>query len=89
MGYLYVKHKVKNFGKQSIVLNSHKYVQKDYGLVDLQLFRDKNDPNDIIVIFRIENMKKARAFVSAPIAEDAKDESCVMGEPECLFLDKV
>lgn len=89
MEYLYVKHKVKDFNKWYKVFKSDNKAQKEHGLVDLQLFRDKNDPNDVIVILRIENMEKAKQFISAPSAYEAKDESGVIGEPVCLFLDKV
>ncbi|HED06506.1 MAG TPA: hypothetical protein ENI57_00120 [Ignavibacteria bacterium] len=55
----------------------------------MQLFRDQNDPNDVIVIMRIENMENAKKIISVPSAYKAKDESGVIDEPVYSFLDKV
>ena len=89
MAYLYVRHTVSNFNKWYNIFQSHSKAQNEHGMVDLQLFSNQKDPNDVIVLFRIEDMEKAKAFISAPDAEEAKDESGVIGEPEVLFLEKI
>ena len=89
MAYLYVRYTVSDFNKWYNVFESHSEIQKEHGLVDLQLFSNQKDPNDVIVLFRIEDMERTKAFISAPAAEEAKDESGVIGEPEVLFLDKM
>ncbi len=89
MQYLYVKQKVEDFDRWYSVFNSHAQAQQEAGLKDLQLFRDNSDPNTIVCLFRVYDMEKARAFTETPEAEDAQEESGMIGEPEVLWLNEI
>lgn len=64
-------------------------MDQNAGLKDLWLLRDINDPNTIVCIFFIEDIKAAKAFTEAPQASAAQDESGIIGAPEVLFLDEI
>jgi heme-degrading monooxygenase HmoA len=89
MPYLMVRHKVEDFDKWYAVFSSHAAAQQDSGLVDLQLSRDVRDANIVVVFFRIADMEKAHAFTHSKEAEQAKDDSGVIGEPEVLLLEEI
>ena len=55
MPYLYVKQKVGDFEKWYTVFKSHEPAQKEAGLKDLKLFKDSDDENTIICMFRIDS----------------------------------
>jgi len=89
MAYLYVRHTVIDFNNWYRIFDSNKEEQEKHGLADFDLFRDQKDPNDVIIIFRVTDVEKAREYIYAPEAEIARDEAGVIGEPESFFLDKV
>jgi hypothetical protein len=53
------------------------------------MFRHSEDPGDVFLLFVVHDEAKARAFISAPEASDAKAASGVLDEPDCYFLDEV
>ena len=89
MQYLLVKHRVKDFDRWYSVFRSHEEAQREAGLKDLQLFRDVADPNVVVVLFRVDDLDKVKAFTESPESYEAKEESGVIGEPEALWLNKI
>ena len=89
MQYLLVRHKVADFDRWYSVFRSHAEAQQEAGLKDLQLFRDAADPNDVVVLFRVDDLDEVKAFTESPESYEAKEESGVIGEPEVLWLNKI
>ena len=89
MAYLFVRQRVSDFDRWLRVFESHAEAQKEAGLRDLQLLRDRNDPQAVVCFFRVEDLEKARAFTQSPGAEEGKTDSGVIGEPEVLFLQEL
>lgn len=89
MVYLYIRHTVNDFNKwyDSFKLSLETY--EDIGLTEMQLFQDKKDYNDVIIIFKVDDIEKAKSFLFAPDKELANEEAGVIGEPETLFLEKL
>ena len=86
MKYLLCKHKVQDFDRWHHVFASHDQAQRDSALHLLHLLRDGADPNNVVMLFRIDDLDKANAFLNAPEAEAAADISGVIGTPEVLYL---
>lgn len=89
MKYLYVKQTVEDFNTWYDVFKSHEQAQKDAGLTDLQLFRDSENPNIILCIFKVTDIEKAKAFTSSPESEKAQKETKMIEKPEVIWLDKI
>jgi len=89
MPYLYVRHKVKDFDAWHKVFASNAKDQEESGLIDCQLLRTVDDPNDVAMLFRVTDLMKAREFTNAPEADQARDQSGVIGEPTVLWLDEL
>ena len=86
MLYLWVRHKVADFDKWYSVFASHDEAQKEAGLHLLHLLRDTDDPNLVVLLFRVDDVEKTKAFIEAPSAYEAAENSGVIGEPEFSFL---
>jgi hypothetical protein len=86
MHYLLCKHKVADFASWYKVFKSHAEAQQNAGLHLLHLLRNTTDPNYIVLLFRVEDPAKARAFTEAPSAREAAQTSGVIGQPEVLIL---
>jgi len=87
MKHMLVRHKVADFEAWKKIFDSHAGAQKDAGLVLENLMRNTKDPNEIFLFFTVTDPDAAHAFVNAPAAYEAKDESGVLDEPDCWYLD--
>lgn len=55
-----------DFDAWKSVFDSHSEAHRAAGLTLEGLWRDIDDPNEVIFIFQVSDLEKARAFVSAP-----------------------
>ena len=51
MAYILVRHKVKDYEKWKPAFDEHETTRKDSGSKGGRLFRNTEDPNEIVVIF--------------------------------------
>lgn len=86
MFYLFVKHKVADFVKWKKVFDANAAGAKAAGLHLLHLLRDASDPNLVVLLFKVDDIKKAKAFTETPDASKSKVNSGVIGVPEMMFL---
>jgi len=86
MTYLFCRHKVAEYSKWRRVFDSHAAAQREAGLHVLHVLRSADDPEDVIMLFRVDDVPKARAFTEAPSASEAGEESGVIGPVEMFFL---
>lgn len=86
MHYLMCKHKVADYGRWREVLESHAEARGEAGLHLLHVLRDTDDPNLVVMLFRTDDLSKAKAFTQTSSAREAADASGVIGVPEVLFL---
>ena len=87
MPYLLVRHKVEDFACWKRVFDANLMAAEESGLELERLVRNVDDPNEVVLWFVVTDLEKARGFISAPEAYDAKDESGVCDEPDCYFLE--
>lgn len=69
------------------VFDSHAAAQKDVGLTLEHLWRGLGNPHEVFFLFEVADVAKARAFVTAPAAGQAKHESGVKGETDIWFVE--
>jgi heme-degrading monooxygenase HmoA len=86
MNYLLLKHRVAGFARWPRVFESHAAAQRQAGLHLLHLLRDTGDPDLVVMLFRIDDLDKARAFTESPRAAESAEVSGVIGVPEVLIL---
>jgi hypothetical protein len=86
LNYLLVHHKVANFETWHSVFASHAKAQQEAGLRLLHLLRVTADPNDVLMLFEVNDPEKAEAFTGSSKAGESAKISGVIGTPEVLFL---
>ena len=86
MTYLFCRHKVAEYSKWRRVFDSHAAAQREAGLHVLHVLRSADDPDVVVMLFRVDDVAKARAFTEAPSASEAGHESGVIGPVEICFL---
>ena len=86
MTYLFCKHKVAEYARWRRVFDSHAEAQRETGLHVLHVLRAADDPNLIVMLFRVDDVEKARAFTEAPSARETGEEAGVIGPAEMFYL---
>jgi hypothetical protein len=86
MAYLLVRHEVADFSRWKLVFDSHAEAQREAGLKVEKILRGLDDPNQVVLLFEVTDLEKARGFVSSPDVPEARRQSGVVGTPEICFL---
>jgi hypothetical protein len=86
MGYLLVRHKVREFHEWKRVFDAHKDAQRDAGLRIERVLRNLYEPNEVFLFFEVIDLAKARSFVFSPEVPNAQGESGVVDKPDIYFL---
>jgi len=86
MGYLICRNKVADFDRWKAVFDSHAAAQRASGLKLEHLWRGIDDPNEVFMLFAVDNLEKARGFVTVPKVPQAQQESGLIGKPDIYFV---
>jgi len=86
MGYLLVRHKVKDFHEWKRVFESHKAAQRLGGLRIDKVMRNLYDENEVVLFFEVMDLAKARGFIASPEVHSTQEQAGVIDKPDIYFL---
>ena len=86
MPHMIIRHKVANFGKWKPEYEDHRSTRQAAGLKDLHLWRNADDPNEVIVLFEASDVAKARDFARSSDLKEKMQAAGVQGAPDIVFL---
>lgn len=86
MNYLIVKHKVENYDQWKKVFDSGAGGIEETGFQIQNILRDADDPNMIVLFFKLDDIEKAKAFTDTPEAYKGSEKAGVIGIPEVFWL---
>jgi hypothetical protein len=89
MPYLLVRHKVKDYAKWKPVFDEHGTVRKASDFKGHHLFNIADDPNELVILFEVEDLEKARQFGQSEDLRQAMERSGVSDQPDIYLLDEV
>jgi len=82
-----VRHKIADYGKWRPVFDADEGRRKAAGLTNSRVYRSADDKNEIVLIFDVADIKKAKAFTAAPELRDTMIKSGVVDMPTIFFLE--
>ena len=82
-----VRHKIADYGKWRAVFDADEGRRKSAGLTNPRVYRSADDKNEVVMIFDIADMKKAKEFTAAPELKDAMMKAGVVDMPTMFFLE--
>ena len=86
MTHLLVRHNVADFAKWKPVYDAHLAVRQKAGLREKNLLRNVDNPNEVVLLFETEDLKRAQAFTESSDLREAMQKAGVVGKPDILFL---
>ena len=84
-----VKHKVEDFEKWKSIYDEHGAMRKKLGSKGAFAYRNSNDPNEMIIISKWDNMESAKNFAESENLKNAMKKSGVISKPEVYYLDEI
>ncbi|MFH5833692.1 hypothetical protein ACG2F4_06355 [Halalkalibaculum sp. DA3122] len=82
-----VRHKVEDFVRWREVFESHKNAQREAGMQLKKLWRNVDEPDEVILLFDVDDPEQAREFLYSADIPDAKNGSGVIDDPDIYFLE--
>ena len=89
MSYVLVRHKVADYARWKPGFDEHGATRKASTSKGGLLFRNADDPNEIVILLEFEDLDRARAFASSDDLRQKMQEVGVIDRPDIYFLDEV
>ncbi len=86
MPHLIVRVTVQDFDKWKTVYDSNLPARQSAGVKELNLWRNFDKPNEVVLLFEVEDMANAKAYTSSPELKEKLKAGGVIGPAENLFL---
>jgi hypothetical protein len=86
MIHLMVVHEVGSFEKWKPVYDAHAPARAAAGLKEVELFRNIDNPDEVVLLFSADHLGKAKAFVASKDLREAMRKAGVKGKPKIYFL---
>lgn len=89
MPFVNVRTKVRDYATWRPYFDQHAAVRKANGQISERVFRNANNPNELVLLFEWDDLAKAKAFRESAELKQIMKEAGVEGEPEFIFLEEV
>jgi heme-degrading monooxygenase HmoA len=89
MTYVLTIQKVEDYDKWKQVFDEHGKVRRDKGSKGAMIYRDSNDPKQLVIITEWENLKTAKNFSLSEDLKTTMKKAGVKGLPELHFLEEI
>ena len=88
MAYILVKHNVAEYSNWRKIYDEHKPFRVKSGMINEMVFRNTNNPNEIFMLFKWNNILNAKIFAQSEDLKKAMEKAGVMSKPEIQFLEE-
>ena len=85
--HMLVRHKVADFAKWKPVYDDHLPARQKAGLKEVHLLRNIENPNEVILLFSVEDPDKAKAFAASDDLRQVMQTAGVTDKPDVYFLE--
>jgi len=86
--HLLVRYNVADFAKWKSVYDAHLSARQKAGLKEIHLFRNADAPNEVTLLFSVEDVHKAKAFVESDDLHHGMEKAGLMGAAYVSFLNQ-
>lgn len=84
--YMLVRHKVKDFTTWKAGYDAHHPARQEAGLTERHLLRSTDDPNEVILMFQVRDLGRAKEFAASADLRQKMQEVGVIDRPDIFFL---
>ena len=84
--YMLVRHKVRDFSEWKRGYDAHLPKRDEASLMEKYLLRGAYDPNEVIILFEVQNLNRAKAFAESVDLKETMQKVGVVDKPDIYFL---
>jgi len=81
-----VIHDVKDYSKWRPIFNADSTNRKAAGMEDIVVGRSDDKPNHILIVLKVSDMAKGKAFAADPKLKETMDKAGVVSKPEMTYF---
>lgn len=81
-----MRHKVRDFKTWKTVYDADQQTRADAGLTEKYLLRSEDDPNEIVLLYEVHDVARARAFGESADLGEKMREGGVVDKPDVYIL---
>ncbi len=86
MAIMIVRHRVKDFATWKPVFQAHEPARAAAGLTNPRLFRSADDPSEVVILFDVADIGRAKALAGSDELRSAMTAAGVLEKPDVYFL---
>ncbi len=86
MALLVVQHAVRDYAAWRPPYDAHKSSRTEAGITNGCVYRRAEDPNDLVLLFDVADMARARAWAAGEDLKTAMRNAGVLGAPTITFV---
>ena len=84
--FLLVRHKVRDFSEWKRGYDTHLPKRAEAGLTEKHLLRGANDSNEVVLLFQVKDLNRAKAFSESADLRETMQKFGVLDKPDVYFL---
>ena len=88
MTYLLIRHRVADFAQWKAAYDAHASARAAAGLKDTEILRDLHDGNQVVLLFEVSDIQKAKEYSESASLRDAMRDAGVADQPDLYFLQR-
>lgn len=89
MYYIVARHKVKDYKAWKKGFDSAVSFRKAGGEKSFQIFQVDKDKNNLMLLFKWDNLENARQYFESPELQNAMQQAGVLEKPDVYFLEEL
>ncbi len=89
MPHVLVRSKIEDYAKWKPVFDEQASFRKSSGSKGENLFRNADNPNELLVLLEWDNMERAHKFAQSTELREAMQRAGVVDKPDIYFLEKI
>jgi hypothetical protein len=84
--YMLVRHRIRDFSVWKPGYDAHLPKRSEAGLTELHLLRGAHDASEIVILFRVADLSRAKAFAESTDLKETMLKVGVIDRPDVHFL---
>ncbi len=89
MASMFLKLRVADYTKWKPVFDGREATRREMGFTAHSLHRDSDEPNVVIIAFRVRDLGRAKEYAASDALRAAMEQAGVQGSPEFWFAEDV
>ncbi len=87
MASIFIRHHVRDYATWKPFFDEHEPTRRAHGLSGHRLYRGTDDPNEITIVFKTEDLERAKEFAASEDLRSAMERAGVEGPPEVWYTE--